>query len=197
MATPTSVDEYIENATQWNDELARLREILRSTGLDETIKWGAPCYTSDGKNVVGIAAFKAYFGLWFHQGAQLSDPEGVLINAQSGKTKAMRQWRFTSAKDIKPRVIKAYVKEAIAIETQGKAIKADRAKPLVVPAELRDALATNSAAKAGFDALTKGKRREYADHIAEAKRNDTKQRRLEKILPMIAAGVGLHDKYRC
>jgi len=197
MPTALTVDDYIERAELWSDELARLRDILRSTGLDETIKWGAPCYTSGGKNIVGIAAFTSYVGLWFHQGAQLSDPEGVLINAQPGTTKAMRQWRFTSAKEIKTRAIKAYVKEAIAIETAGKAIKPDRAKPLVVPAELRDALATNAAAKAGFDALTKGKQREYADHISEAKRDATKLRRIEKILPLIAAGVGLHDKYRC
>ena len=77
-----TVDEYIDKAEQWQPELTRLREILNSTGLEETVKWGAPCYTHDGKNVVGIAGFKNYFGLWFHQGALLADAEGVLINAQ-------------------------------------------------------------------------------------------------------------------
>lgn len=51
-------------------------------------------------------------------------------------------------------------------------------------------------AKKAFDALSPGKRREYADHVAEAKRDDTKARRVEKILPMIRSGVGLHDRYR-
>ncbi len=89
-----TVDDYIEAAEPWQDELIRLRKILRSTDLEETVKWGAPCYTHDGKNVVGMASFKSYVGLWFHQGALLGDKKKVLINAQEGKTKALRQWRF-------------------------------------------------------------------------------------------------------
>jgi len=113
MQRAESVDDYIENAEHWRPELERLREVLTSTELEETVKWGGPCYTLDGKNIVGMGAFKSYVGLWFHQGALLSDPEGMLVNASEGKTKALRQWRFTSGKDIKPRLIKKYVNEAI------------------------------------------------------------------------------------
>ncbi len=91
MQRATSVDAFIEQSTLWREELTRLRDILRATSLQEEIKWGAPCYTHNGKNVVGIGAFKAYFGLWFHQGALLKDDKNVLINAQEGKTKAMRR----------------------------------------------------------------------------------------------------------
>ena len=63
-----TVDDYVANAEQWQDELERLRGILRSTELTEGVKWGAPCYTFDGQNVVGLAGFKSCFGLWFHQG---------------------------------------------------------------------------------------------------------------------------------
>ncbi len=108
-----SVDEYIDKNELWPDELKRIREILLSTGLTEEIKWGAPCYTLDGKNIVGIGAFKSYFGLWFFKGAALEDTAGVLINAQPGKTKDLRQWRMTSAGEIKPALIKRYVKEAM------------------------------------------------------------------------------------
>lgn len=196
MQRSKTVDEYIANAEHWQEELIRLREILQSTSLVETIKWGAPCYTHDGRMVVGIGAFKSYVGLWFYQGALLKDKDGVLMNAQEGKTKAMRQWRFDSGKDIKARQIKAYVKEAIALQEQGLEIKADRSKPVVVPAELLQALKKNKTARAGFDKLTKGKQREYTDYIADAKRDDTKQKRLAKILPMIQSGCGLNDKYR-
>ena len=179
----------------WSAELARLRAILQETPLEETIKWGAPCYTANGKNVVGMAAFKAYFGLWFHQGALLADEAGVLINAQEGKTKALRQWRFASAKEIKPRIIKRYVREAIALAAEGRSIKPERQKPLSIPAELSDALARSKKSSTAFASLSKGKQREYADYIAEAKREETKLKRVDKILPMIAAGQGLHDKY--
>lgn len=191
-----TVDDYIANARRWHDELQRLREILQGTELTEDIKWGSPCYSYNGRNVVGLAGFKAYFGLWFHQGALLEDKYEVLINAQEGTTRALRQWRMTSVKDIKPGVIKAYVKEAIRLVKEGKRIGLQRKKPLVIPPQLQEALAKNVQARKGFEGLRLGLQREYTDHIESAKRDDTKQKRIEKILPMMAAGKGLHDKYR-
>ncbi len=191
-----SVDEYIATREFWADEIAALRMILLTTELVETVKWSSPAYTHDGKNVLGVFAFKSYFGVWFHQGALLEDPHGLLINAQEGKTKALRQWRMKSKKEIKTRVLKAYAKEAMALVGSGKEIKADRTKPVVVPPKLKSAFAKNKAANACFKKMTKGKQREYADYIADAKRDETKLKRLEKILPMILDGVGLHDKYR-
>ncbi len=135
MKRANSVDEYIMDAGIWKNELIRLREILRSTELEEEVKWGGPCYTCDGKNVVGMAGFKSYFGLWFQQGALLKDPKKVLMNAQEGKTKALRQWRMQTARDIKPAMIKSYVKEAIKLVRAGKQIVPARRKPVVVPAE--------------------------------------------------------------
>lgn len=191
-----TVDEYIQHAELWRPELARLREILNDTPLTEDVKWGAPAYTHKGKILVGIGGFNQWFCLWFHQGALLEDANNVLVNAQEGKTKALRQWRMTSAKDIKPAIIKRYVREAIALSDAGKEIKADRSKPVVVPAELQKAMRRHKGATAAFRRLTPGKQREYAEHVTSAKREDTRQKRIDKILPMIAAGVGLHDKYR-
>lgn len=196
MKRAKTVDGYIRDADQWQSELRTLRGILNETGLVEEIKWGAPCYTHKGKNVIGLAAFKQWFCLWFHQGALLEDKDKVLVNAQEGKTKALRQWRMNSARDIKPRFIKRYAKEAMALVDAGKEIKADRSKPVDVPDELSKAMRRHKGATAGFRGLTKGKQREYAEHIASAKRDETKQKRIEKVLPMIAAGKGLNDKYR-
>ena len=191
-----AVDDYVASRQLWQDEIKRLREILLSTDLTEEVKWGGPCYTYDGKNVVGLAGFKSYFGLWFHQGALLNDKNKVLINAQEGTTKALRQWRMHSAKDIKPATIKAYVSEAISLVKFGKKIGPQKKKPLVVPPELKQALAKNAKARKGFYALRLGLQRDYTDHVASAKREETKQKRIEKILPMLVVGKGLHDKYR-
>ncbi|MGI9261067.1 MAG: YdeI/OmpD-associated family protein, partial [Woeseiaceae bacterium] len=150
----------------------------------------------DGKNVVGIAGFKSYVGLWFHQGALLKDEQKVLINAQEGTTKALRQWRMQSAKEIKPAVIKRYVKEAIQLVKDGKSIGPSKKKPLAVPPELKKAIGKTKVAQKKFAELTPGKQREYAQYIATAKREETKQNRLKKILPMIKSGIGLNDKYR-
>lgn len=195
MKPTRNIEEYIAKHQNWRAELQQLRKIVLSTGLEESIKWAAPCYSLAGKNVVGIGAFKSYFGLWFFQGALLEDDGGFLINAQKGKTKAMRQWRMTEKRDIRAGHIKRYIKAAAALAQDGKEIKPDRAKPIVIPKELSDALREQRAAKA-FESLRPGQRREYADYVTEAKRDDTKRRRINKILPMILEGVGLNDKYR-
>lgn len=197
MQPTKTVDNYIAAHPDWADALTTLRSICNATDLQETIKWGAPCYTLDNKNIIGLAAFKSYVGLWFHQGALLADPDRVLINAQEGKTKALRQWRFTAAKDIKPRAVKAYINEAIANQRAGKEIKPARhTGPVTLPAELEAALKSNKKARAAFEALAPGTQREYAAHVADAKRETTRLSRVEKIIPMILNGAGLHDKYR-
>jgi uncharacterized protein YdeI (YjbR/CyaY-like superfamily) len=142
MQRANSVDEYIADARLWKGELHQLRDILRATRLTEEVKWGGPCYTYKGKNVVGIGGFKSYFGLWFHQGALLKDDKKLLINAQEGKTRALRQWRMLSGKDIKPTIIKRYGEEAISRVDQGREIRANRKRPIEAPPELQKALRT-------------------------------------------------------
>lgn len=194
MEKTNSIDDYIENSPR-KEELIRLRQILLDCKLTEEIKWGAPTYTYQGKNVAGIAGFKSYVGLWFHQGALLKDKEKKLINAQEGKTKALRQWRFASAKEIQPRLIKAYVNEAIKVVKEGRSIKPSAKKKIELPAELANALKAKKVATI-FQTLTPFKQREYIEYVAEAARPETRQRRVEKILPMILKGIGLNDKYR-
>lgn len=192
-----TADQFFAAAKEWQGELRQLRTILLAIpGLEETVKWGGPVYTIDGKHVVGIGGFKSYFGLWFFQGAMLADRKKLLVNAQEGKTKALRQMRFTSWDEVDVRAIRAYVKEAVGLAKKGIEIKADRSRPVTVPAELQYALEKRRKAGERFDAMTVGKRREYAEYVESAKRDETKQRRVEKILPMIEAGVGLNDKYR-
>lgn len=191
-----TVDEYILNAKNGKELLIVLRDILNTTELVETVKWGAPCYTINGKNVIGLASFKSYVGMWFYQGGLLKNTEKVLINAQENKTKALRQWRFESPEDIEEKLILKYIHEAIENQKQNKTIKANRNKVLVIPPELEEAFNRDNVLKFAFDTFTKGKQREFADHISEAKQEKTKLSRLEKIIPMIKQNVGLHDKYR-
>lgn len=194
MATKT-VDGYIAGKPQWEAELGRLRELLLAVGLEETIKWGAPCYCHKGQNVIGMNDFKQHFGLWFYLGARLEDKQGVLINAQEGKTQDMRQWRMSSAADIKVRTIKAYAKEAMALVDAGE--KPSRTVGKTVTSDTLDAaLKADAAAAKAFAALTPGRQREYAAYINEAKQEATRLKRVDKVLPMILAGKGLNDRYK-
>ncbi|MEQ8361626.1 MAG: YdeI/OmpD-associated family protein [Cyclobacteriaceae bacterium] len=196
MQSTKTVDQYIHDQKQWNKELVKLRDTLLNTGLKEEVKWGIPAYTYEGKNIAGIAAFKPYVGLWFYQGALLKDAKKKLVNAQEGKTKALRQWRFTSISEIDPKLIQAYIKEAVQNAKEGKEIKPDRDKPIVIPKELSSYLKKTPVTQKAFNSLSKGKQREYAEYIEEAAKPETKTRRMEKIVPMIHNGVGLHDKYK-
>ena len=191
-----SVDDYFDQLELWKPELTRLRELVLATGMDECLKWSSPCYTFEGKNVVGLSSFQSYFGLWFFQGALLEDPDQVLHNAQQGKTRGMRQWRMSGMRDIKVARIRDYLKRAIDVAASGAAVKPRRGRPVQVDPRLKSALAMHPEAATQFRQMTVGKRREYADYISEAKRDETKIRRIEKVLPMIAAGIGLHDRYR-
>jgi uncharacterized protein YdeI (YjbR/CyaY-like superfamily) len=198
MQKTKSVKLYIDQHPQWQESLLILKELIDATELHENIKWGAPVYTLNNKNIVGIAAFKKYVGLWFHQGALLKDLEKKLINAQEGVTKALRQWRFSSAEEIvqNSNTIKTYLKEAIENHKQGKVIKPEKNKALIIPSELSDLFIKNKNVKDKFDLFSLSKQREFTQYISEAKRADTKFKRLNKITPMILNGIGLNDKYR-
>lgn len=189
------VDQYILKHNNFSEALNILRAILTSTELEETIKWGAPAYTINGKNVLGLAAFKSYAGIWFHQGCFLKNEEDVLVNAQEGVTKAMRQWRFNSADEIDAKLVLKYVEEAIQNQKDGKELKPEK-KKLEIPSELDEALKVDKNLSASFQSLSPGKQREYADYINQAKQEKTKLARLDKITPMIISGAGLHDKYK-
>ena len=192
------VDAYIEKKPQWSDSLTRLRDIIASAGLEESVKWGGPVYTLDGKNILGLGAFKNFVSLWFFQGALLTDPNQVLVNAQEGKTKALRQWRFGDSDTIPTDLVKLYIDEAINNHKKGLTIKPSKAtkKPLLLPNELREVLADDSALSLKFESLNLTVKRELADFIQSAKRPETKTRRLEKVLDLIEQGKGPYDKYK-
>lgn len=179
----------------WQEELELLQTIIRKTSLQETIKWGIPVFTFNGRNVVGVAGFKSHFTLWFYQGVFLNDESEVLTNAQEGKTKGLRQWRFTALDQINEPLILAYLYEAIENEKQGKQLKPEAKGKLVVPAILDDAL-KNDTLRQCFESLTPYKQNEYIEYITEAKQDKTKLARLEKIKPLIMQGLGLNDKYK-
>lgn len=183
----TTVTGYIEGLAHWKEEIILLRELVLASGLDETIKWGGPCYTKGGQNILGLAAFKNYVGIWFFQGGLLKDDKNLLINAQEGKTKAMRQWRFTSVSEIKKAPIKAYIKEAINNSEKGLKIKASPKLALPVPDELFTFL-KNKDFKSRWEALPPSHRREYCEFILEAKKEETRIRRAEKCVEAVMSG---------
>ena len=193
-----SVDEYIMTTGKWREALILLREIVLSMPMTETLKWGRPHYTFEDKNVLGISAFKSYVGLWFMQGVLLKDEHNKLINAQEGVTKALRQWRFTSLKEIQKNagIIREYLAESISNQEKGLEIKSEKSKEFTIPDELAACLKIDDDLRQAFESFTMAKQREFAEYLHEAKREETRQKRLGKICQMIKEHIGLNDKYK-
>ena len=183
------VDFYFAKAEKWEKEVAQLRTIVLDCGLTEELKWGCPCYTLQGTNIVLIHTFKEYCALLFFKGALLNDAGGILVQ-QTENVQAARQIRFTGVKDIVASTLKAYIYEAVEVEKAG--LKVDF-KPNEAPEEFQAKLDANTALNKAFNALTPGRQRAYNLHFAAPKQSKTRESRIEKCIPQILKGKGLNE----
>ena len=192
--TNPKVDAYLKRNERWQAEMTALRALLLDCPLTEDLKWGVPCYTLDGKNVVLIHAFKEYCALLFHKGALMKDPDGVLIQ-QTDNVQSARQIRFTSLDEIHrmQNLLRSYAHEAIEVEKAGLKVVHKTVAEFAMPEEFKAALAADDTLKSAFEALTPGRQRGYLLHFSSAKQSATRESRIEKCRPKIMAGKGLDD----
>jgi len=188
------VNWYFEKPTAWQQEFKLLRTIALESGLDEDLKWGHPCYTWHGKNVVLMHGFKDHCALLFHKGALLKDDANILIQ-QTENVQSARQIRFTDLKEIKKLapLLKAYMHEAIEVEKSGKEVPMKETKEFDMPDEFARGLKEMPELKEAFYALTPGRQRGYLLHFSSAKQSKTREARVEKNVDRILAGKGLDD----
>jgi uncharacterized protein YdeI (YjbR/CyaY-like superfamily) len=193
--TDPKVDSILKKETQWKRELQALRKIVLATGLNEQLKWGQPCYTTDDdKNVVLIHGFKEYCALLFMKGALIKDEYGILVqqteNVQSG-----RQIRFTDLREITETadVLTEYIERAIEIEKKGLKVPQKTTAEYKVPEEFQNRLETDAKLKAAFERLTPGRQRGYLLYFAQPKQSKTRESRIDKAIPAIMKGKGLND----
>lgn len=189
------VDAYIAAAAPFAKPiLRRLRKVVHAgcPAVEETIKWGFPHFVYKG-NIAGMAAFKEHcvFGFW--KDALLFDRE------QTGQKEGMGQFgRLTHVADLPDeKTLIGYVRKAAELNDHGVSAGRVRKKraPLPVPNDFATALRTNTAAKKTFDAFTPGKRRDYIEWVTEAKRPETRQKRLATSLAWLAEGKSHSWKY--
>lgn len=177
----------------WQEELKALRRIVRACGLVEELKWGAPCYTFQQKNVVMVSALKECAVLSFFKGSLLNDTH-KLLDRPGEHSQAARLIRFTNVQEIveKESMLKAYLFEAMEVEKAG--LKVDfKRNPEPIPVELQQVMDENPPLKVAFEALTPGRQRGYILHFSQPKQSKTRHTRIEKCIPQILAGEGLHD----
>lgn len=190
----TQVDIFLAKAKKWKEEMTLLRSIVLSCGLEEDYKWKHPCYTLNGNNVVLIHGFKEYCALLFFKGVLLKDTKGILIQ-QTAHVQDRRQLRFTNTQEItkQKKVIQAYIKEAMEVELSGLKVTFKKTADFDMPEEFEQALSNSKKLRIAFDKLTPGRQRAYLLHFAGAKQSATRTARIEKYIPQILDGKGLHD----
>jgi len=191
------VDAYLRKAKKWRPEMEKLRSLLLDTPMTEEFKWGKPCYTFQGSNIVVVLALKDYITLLFCKGALLKDAKGILTRP-SENTQAARQLRFTGLEKIVEleSVVKAYLREAIAAEKAGLQVTFKKITEHKVPEELQRKLDANAAFKTAFKTLTPGRQRAYLLHFSSAKQAQTREARIEKCTPDILKGIGFNERYK-
>lgn len=193
MTQHPKVDAYIERSTQWPDVMAALRPILLESGLTEEIKWGKPCYSHAGSNIVIMQEMKAFLALMFFKGALLGDP-GAVLQEQGPNSRSARRVEFTSVESVTGMadLLSAYIDEAIQVEAAGLEVGPAPERALVP--ELQDRLDAEPDLRHAFESLTPGRQREYNLYFSGAKQAKTRVARIEKHAPQILKGHGLRDR---
>lgn len=188
------VDWFFNKKSKWRDEYSALRQIILSTGLIETVKWGCACYMNANANIVLIHGYKEYCALLYFKGALLKDPNKVLVQ-QTSNVQAARQLRFTSVLQIEKqkKIIISYIKEVVRAEQTGLKISFKKTDEFQMPLEFNIILEEMSDLKKAFYALTPGRQRSYLLYFSEAKQSKTRSARIEKSLQKILDGKGLQD----
>jgi uncharacterized protein YdeI (YjbR/CyaY-like superfamily) len=189
-----SVDFYFNKAGKWQESVNLLRAIALDCGLNEELKWGCPCYTFDGNNIVLIHDFKEYCAFLFFKGALLKNNESILIQ-QTENVQSARQIRFTTAFQIVEMKtnLKACIFEAIEVEKAGLKVELKKTTEYNIPAEFQSKLDQIPDLKGAFEALTPGRQRAYLLHFSAPKQSRTREARVEKCMPHILNGKGLND----
>jgi uncharacterized protein YdeI (YjbR/CyaY-like superfamily) len=197
------VDAYIAKAQPFAQPiLSHLRELAHKAcpDVEETIKWSMPFFQLNGVILGNFAAFKQHcsFGFWGPEMAAVLREDGVKSEDGMGAL-----GKIASLKDLpSDKKMLAYFRQAATLIASGERTKSivrpkKAAKPAPeIPAELTAALKKNKAAAKVFAGFSPSCKRDYAEWIAEAKRVETKEKRLAQAVEWIAEGKTRHWKYQ-
>ncbi len=195
------VDAYINNSAAFAQPiLTHIRELVHKTLPDvtEDIKWSMPFFLYKGQLFGSMAAFKAHcsFGLFGSAMRAYLKQQGVDEKEGMGSL-----GKITTIKDLPPsKTLVTYIKHAALLiddgaKTMTRPKKAAKPAP-EVPAELAAALKKNKAATKVWNDFSPSCQREYAEWITEAKRDETKQKRIAQAIEWIAEGKQRNWKYQ-
>lgn len=189
------IEEFFAREGRWRAELSALRGLLlEAKGMEEVWKWRQPCYCCAGGNTAMVAGLADRCVLSFFKGVLVEDPEGLLV-PPGPNSRSARYVVFRGLDEIRTKepALRALIARAVEIDRAGRRV-AFAQDDVELCAEFEEALAADPDLSAAFEALTPGRQRGYAIHVAGAKKPETRFARIAKHAPRIFAGKGMHDR---
>ncbi len=199
--TDPRIDIYISNAQEFaKPVLTHLRKIVHTACPDcqETMKWSFPHFEYKGEILCSMASFKKHcaFGFW---------KEKLMVNSKDlltdkGKTAMGDFGKITSVKDLPSgKILTQCIREAMKLNEEGikmtKTVKRLDPKDIIVPPDFQRALNKNPKAKNAFNEFSPSHKKEYIEYITEAKRDETKQKRIAQSIEKLIEGKSHNSKY--
>lgn len=178
----------------WIDGLNALRQLCLEAGLEETVKWGHPCYMHAGRNIALLGALRNDFRFSFFNAELLKDPGNVLVpNGPNSATPSVVKLTDSAQVQQLAPILRAYIDELKGYaETGIKPVKVEQV--LELPDELTEALDSDPELAEAFHALTPGRQKSYVINLNGAKKPETRIARIEKFRDKILAGKGAMDR---
>jgi uncharacterized protein YdeI (YjbR/CyaY-like superfamily) len=188
------IDAYIKGLPAWSKKICeKLRNIVIKSdpAIIEDWKWG-PNYYYEGM-VCGFAAHQKFVNFVFFQGTLLKDKKKILIGNENSVHN--RHIKFTDVKEINEDVLLAYIIEAIDNNKKGNKKLSVKDKTVIIPADIKKMFSQFSVL-ANFEGTTYSRRKEIILYISAAKKDETRQRRIDKAIEVLKKKTGLFDKYK-
>jgi len=190
------IDEYIASKELFEKNICKLFRKLIHKADNEVIedwKWNIPIFNKV-EMVCGFAVFKNHISLSFFKGATMSDKHNLFSSDYAGTN--MRTIKFIKSSEVNENKLFNYFKEAFLL-SEIPIKKTKSKKEFDIPELLQKALDNNKLAKQNFDEMAYTYRKEYALHIADAKREATKLKRLEKVILNLEKNIKMNEQCKC
>ncbi|MCB0792148.1 MAG: DUF1801 domain-containing protein [Flavobacteriales bacterium] len=193
------INSHIAEQDEWKRRLmVRLRQLIHQVdpGIEETWRWNGPHFDRNGI-MLGMSAHKTCVSIWFHKGALLKDPRRLFEPLEKDEAKGMRVYKLKESDAIDEKAFTELVKQAVKLNEDG--VKLSEAKParktLVVPPELESVLKKDQHAMTNWEGFSYSKKKDYIEWVTDAKREETRKRRIAQAFQLIRDGLALNERY--
>lgn len=199
MSRDPRVDEYIEQAAPFASPiLEHLRQLVHRhcPEVVETMRWSTPHFDYRGQPLCQMAAFKRHCAFGFWKGALLIDESAERKSAMGDFGRITRLEDLPEEPALAQLIVAAMRLTVTGVKTPSRKHPQESRPELVMPAELVEALSTDAPARMQFEAMSPSHRREYLEWVCEAKRPETRTRRIGQTLAQLREGKSLNWKYQ-